>query len=70
MLGFDDVLPAAVATPGITPILHQPLKKMGLLAAEWMLEAVEERERGSEQMPKLYKAQPKLFRLDVATARE
>jgi LacI family transcriptional regulator len=34
VLGFDDVLPAAVATPGITTI-RQPLKEMGLLAAEW-----------------------------------
>ena len=40
VLGFDDVLPAAVATPGITTI-RQPLKEMGLLAAEWMLEALQ-----------------------------
>jgi DNA-binding LacI/PurR family transcriptional regulator len=59
VLGFDDVLPAAVATPGITTI-RQPLKEMGLLAAEWMLEAVDEREHGSAQTPKLHKAQPEL----------
>jgi len=59
VLGFDDVLPAAVATPAITTI-RQPLKEMGLLAAKWMLEAVEEREHGSAQKPKLHKAQPEL----------
>jgi len=42
VIGFDDVLPAAVATPGITTI-HQPLKQMGLLAAQWTLEAIESR---------------------------
>jgi LacI family transcriptional regulator len=59
VLGFDDVLPAAVATPAITTI-HQPLKEMGLLAAEWMLDAVEAREQGSARMPRLHKALPEL----------
>jgi len=59
VLGFDDVLPAAVATPGITTI-RQPLKEMGLLAAKWMLDAVEQRENGSTQKPKLHKARPEL----------
>ncbi len=59
VLGFDDVLPAAVATPSITTI-RQPLKEMGLLATEWMLESVEDRERGGAQKPKLHKAQPEL----------
>ena len=61
VLGFDDVLPAAVSTPGITTI-HQPLKEMGLLAAEWILEAVDAREqtRTQKQAPKLHKAQPEL----------
>ena len=36
VVGFDDVLPAAVSTPGITTI-RQPLKEMGLLASEWTL---------------------------------
>ena len=63
VLGFDDVQEAAVATPGITTI-RQPLKEMGLLAAEWMLEAVEAREQGEAQtaklQPNLYKARPEL----------
>ncbi|MDR3739577.1 MAG: LacI family DNA-binding transcriptional regulator [Terracidiphilus sp.] len=37
--GFDDVLPAAVATPGITTI-RQPLMQMGITAAQWTLEAI------------------------------
>ncbi|MFY9852635.1 MAG: LacI family DNA-binding transcriptional regulator [Terracidiphilus sp.] len=56
VLGFDDVLPAAVATPGITTI-RQPLKEMGLQAAKWMLETLE---RKSEQTPRLYHAPPEL----------
>ncbi len=40
IIGFDDVLPAAVATPGITTV-HQPLLQMGLTAAQWTLEAIE-----------------------------
>ena len=56
VLGFDDVLPAAVATPGITTI-RQPLKEMGLQAAKWMLETLE---RKVEQAPQLYMASPEL----------
>ena len=56
VLGFDDVLPAAVATPGITTI-RQPLKEMGLQAAKWMLETLE---RKSDHAPRLYKASPEL----------
>jgi DNA-binding LacI/PurR family transcriptional regulator len=71
VLGFDDVQQAAVATPGITTI-RQPLKEMGLLAAEWMLEAVEVREQGEAQKPeshpRLYKARPELV-VRMSTAR-
>jgi DNA-binding LacI/PurR family transcriptional regulator len=59
VVGFDDVLPAIVATPGITTI-HQPLKDMGLLAAEWVLEAIRAREDGKSETPHLYKAPPEL----------
>jgi DNA-binding LacI/PurR family transcriptional regulator len=38
--GFDDVLPADVATPGITTV-QQPLREMGLLAAESILKALD-----------------------------
>ena len=59
VVGFDDVLPAAVSTPGITTI-HQPLKEMGLLASEWTLEAINSRDQIATRPPKLYKAPPEL----------
>lgn len=39
VMGFDDVLPAEVATPAITTI-RQPLKQMGLDAAQSVLQAI------------------------------
>lgn len=59
VLGFDDVLPAVVATPGITTI-RQPLTEMGLLASKWVLEAIAQRERGKRKPPQLHKAPPEL----------
>lgn len=56
VLGFDDVLPAAVATPGITTI-HQPLREMGLQAGSWMLKTLE---RKAGQAPLLCMASPEL----------
>ncbi len=59
VLGFDDVLPGAVATPAVTTI-RQPLQEMGLLTAQWMLESVGDRERGSPSEAKLHMGQPQL----------
>jgi DNA-binding LacI/PurR family transcriptional regulator len=59
VVGFDEVLPALVATPGITTI-RQPMKEMGLLAAGWVLEALDARERGVEEPAKFYQATPEL----------
>jgi LacI family transcriptional regulator len=59
VVGFDDVLPAAVSTPGITTI-RQPLKEMGLLASEWTLQAINSRDQSDEKPVKLYKAPPEL----------
>ena len=59
VLGFDDVLPAAVSTPGITTI-RQPLREMGLLAAEWVVDAIEAREQRREQTLRLHRAPPEL----------
>jgi DNA-binding LacI/PurR family transcriptional regulator len=56
VLGFDDVLPSAVSTPGITTI-RQPLKEMGLQAAQWMVKTLEQK---VEQSPQLCMAQPEL----------
>jgi LacI family transcriptional regulator len=59
VVGFDDVLPAAVSTPGITTI-RQPLKEKGLLASEWTLQAINSRDQSDEKPVKLYKAPPEL----------
>jgi len=67
VVGFDDVLPAAVATPGMTTI-RQPLKEMGLLAAEWVLRTINAREKGIEKAPELHQAPPELV-MRMSTAR-
>src|SRR5579863_3386782 len=59
VVGFDDVLPAAVATPGITTI-RQPLKEMGLLASEWTLQEINSHDQASRNPVKLFKAPPEL----------
>jgi len=59
VLGFDDVLPASVATPAITTI-RQPLAAMGLLSAQWVMDAIEAREQRREQTARLHRAQPEL----------
>lgn len=41
VVGFDDILPAALATPGMTTV-RQPLREMGLLATQRMLKALEQ----------------------------
>ena len=60
VVGFDDVLPAAVSTPGITTI-HQPLKEMGVQASEWVLEAINARERQADTQVQLHNAPPELI---------
>jgi DNA-binding LacI/PurR family transcriptional regulator len=67
VVGFDDVLPAAVSTPGITTI-RQPLKEMGLLASEWTLRAINSRDQSTERPVKLYKAPPELV-IRMSTSR-
>jgi DNA-binding LacI/PurR family transcriptional regulator len=67
VVGFDDVLPATVSTPGITTI-RQPLKEMGLLASEWTLQAINAREQQAEKPVRLYKAPPELV-VRMSTAR-
>ncbi len=70
VLGFDDVLPAAMATPGITTI-RQPLTEMGSLSARWVLDAIEGRPSASRRIPRLHKAQPELVvRVSSAPPRE
>ena len=59
VVGFDDVLPAIVATPGITTI-HQPLLEMGLLSAQWAVQGIDAREQGKRSPARLHKALPEL----------
>lgn len=68
VVGFDDVLPAAVSTPGITTI-HQPLKEMGVLASEWVLQAINAREQQADRPVLLHNAPPELIvRMSTAPA--
>lgn len=50
VIGFDDVLPAAVSSPGITTI-RQPMEEMGQIAVSWILEAIEASEKSPEKAP-------------------
>ncbi len=59
VVGFDDVPPAFVSTPALTTI-RQPLKEMGLLAAQWALEAIDAREQCAQSPVHLSKATPEL----------
>jgi LacI family transcriptional regulator len=59
VIGFDDVLPARVATPGITTV-QQPLQEMGLLASKWVLEEIGIRQAGKNGPIRLHNALPKL----------
>ena len=59
IIGFDDVLPALVSTPGITTI-HQPLDEMGKIAAQWVLSAIEAREKGTDPLVSSHYAMPRL----------
>lgn len=67
VVGFDDLLPAAVATPGITTI-RQPLREMGLLAADWMVKAIEARYQRQTPALQLHLAPPQLV-VRTSTAR-
>ncbi len=59
VVGFDDILHAAVATPGITTI-RQPLRAMGLQAAEWVLEALAARDSANRTVTLRHMSQPEL----------
>lgn len=58
VMGFDDVLPAEVATPAMTTI-RQPLKEMGSEAAERVLQAIK-RGRGKMERARLHRPSPEL----------
>jgi LacI family transcriptional regulator len=58
VMGFDDVLPAEVATPSITTI-RQPLKEMGCEAAERVVQAIR-KGPGKPERDRLHKPCPEL----------
>lgn len=58
VMGFDDVLPAEVATPAMTTI-RQPLREMGLEAAERVLRAIKSAP-GKDVRAQLHKTTPEL----------
>lgn len=59
VMGFDDVLPAKVATPAVTTI-RQPLNEMGKQAAQQMLQELKKTETAKRAKPTLLKADPEL----------
>lgn len=67
VIGFDDVLPAFVATPGLTTI-RQPLQEMGLLASEWVLASLGLGAKSPVRVPQLHQAVPELV-VRTSTAR-
>jgi LacI family transcriptional regulator len=67
VMGFDDVLPAEVATPSLTNI-RQPLKEMGCEAAELVVRAIR-RGTGKAEHARLHKPCPELVvRMSTAPA--
>ncbi len=58
VMGFDDVLPAALATPAMTTI-RQPLNEMGREAAERVLQAIK-RGAGKAERARLHRPAPEL----------
>lgn len=59
VVGFDDILPAALATPGMTTV-RQPLREMGLLATQRMLKALEQPQPAAQPKPQLQMLAPEL----------
>ncbi|MFZ0662400.1 MAG: LacI family DNA-binding transcriptional regulator [Acidobacteriaceae bacterium] len=59
VVGFDDILPSEVATPGITTI-RQPLREMGLLASKLILQALNQSQKDGVQEAGLHIVSPEL----------
>ena len=67
VMGFDDVLPAEVATPAISTI-RQPLHEMGIEAAEQILAAIKAAPTGAAAHARLHMTCPELVaRTSTAT---
>lgn len=67
VVGFDDILHAAVATPGITTI-RQPLRDMGLCATEWVLNALKNPAPRKASSTLRHMAQPELILRESSAA--
>jgi len=52
VIGFDDVPHASVNTPGLTTI-RQPMEQMGSLAAQWVLDALDDKKSNADEVPAL-----------------
>jgi LacI family transcriptional regulator len=63
VIGFDDVPPAALASPAITTI-RQPMLEMGELAAKLVLDAIAPSISGVSKSKLLHQLPPKLVRRD------
>jgi LacI family transcriptional regulator len=59
VIGFDDVLPAIVATPGLTTI-RQPLHEMGLVSSKWILDSIGAADKAIRKPAQLHQAAPEL----------
>jgi len=60
VVGFDNVLPGQVSTPGLTTI-SQPLKEMGAMAAEWALAEIKAAGKQEGALARLHLATPELI---------
>jgi LacI family transcriptional regulator len=63
VIGFDDVLPAALSTPGLTTI-HQPMRDMGSLATKLILKMIESPESSPTRRKLLQLMEPSLIQRD------
>jgi LacI family transcriptional regulator len=63
VIGFDDVPPALLSTPGITTI-RQPMEDMGSLAADFILDAIRRSDEESTEWPILNMLAPSLVLRD------
>ncbi len=59
VIGFDDILPAAVCTPGLTTI-RQPLRDMGSLATQHLLHVLQQADRENLSAAKPHMLAPDL----------
>ena len=67
VIGFDDVPPALLSTPGITTI-RQPMEEMGKLAAEFVLDSILNPKEPHEDGPVVRMLAPSLVLRDSTTA--